>query len=296
MEQNFQKIKKRQLFAIILVAFLTFLAIFYMFKARNLNKALQQETKREAAILQAMEEYKALQRIDSILVQGEYNTALEAYNQAKSNKDLEDVAGVQLRIELAEQLVKLDRGDHPTQLERALRDSLDSIRLRNSIVPKEIQQFDSLSFALEKAKVQLTNMRRQLQNKSFGEYLQFTNPKGSQMHYVGQVLNNKANGYGVALLNTGSRYEGEFKDNLRHGEGSFYWPDGEYYVGTYVNDRRNGLGTYYWPNGEKYVGQWKDDKRNGKGIFYGKDGAVIAEGIWKNDKLKSDDQKQNRKR
>jgi len=128
-------------------------------------------------------------------------------------------------------------------------------------------------------------MRNKLRNKAIGEYLTFSNTKGSQMHYVGQVKNGKANGFGVALLNTGSRYQGAWRNNQRHGDGSFYWADGQYYIGSYSNDLRNGQGTYYWPNGEKYVGQWKDDKRNGEGVFYGKDGAIITSGIWKNDKL-----------
>ena len=136
----------------------------------------------------------------------------------------------------------------------------------------QIEQKDSLNFALEKANIQLRNLRSQLKERSFGEYLTFKSKKGNQMHYVGKVNNGMANGYGMALLDTGSRYEGEWKNNQRHGEGSFYWSDGDYYVGHYENAERNGFGTYYFHNGEKYVGDWKDDKRNGDGNFYGKDG------------------------
>jgi hypothetical protein len=161
----------------------------------------------------------------------------------------------------------------------------DSAEIKEATYSDAQMSADSLSFALKKARVQLACMRKQLAEKSFGEYLTFTNSKGSQMHYVGQVKHGKANGYGVALLNTGSRYVGNWKDNQRSGEGTYYWADGEYYQGSYKNDRRHGEGTYFWPNGEKYVGHWKDDQRSGEGTFYGKDGNVIADGIWKDDKL-----------
>ncbi|WP_343486286.1 hypothetical protein [Allomuricauda sp. d1] len=276
---------KRQLITYALLGLATAFAVFYGFKAYKLKQELKAEVEKEAEIQKEVESHQKLLRIDSMLVEGEYSSALRAYNAAFDNKDIDDVAGVQLRIDIAEQLLRMKSGEHPSQAALAVRDSLDSIQMRLASMPLEVRQYDSISFALEKTKVQLANMRSQLQRKSFGEYLQFTNSKGSQMHYVGQVSGKKANGYGVALLNTGSRYEGEWKDNQRHGEGSFYWSDGEYYVGSYENDQRNGLGTYYWPNGEKYVGSWKDDKRNGKGIFYGKDGNIITEGIWKADKL-----------
>ena len=140
----------------------------------------------------------------------------------------------------------------------------------------------------------MSRLRRQLHQKSFGEYLTFTNSKGSQIHYVGKVKGGKANGHGVAILNTGSRYVGEWKDNQRHGYGTFYWKDGEFYEGQYKNDKRSGQGTYYWPNGEKYVGQWKDDQRSGKGAFYSKDGKLMASGVWEDDKMITQTTKKDR--
>jgi hypothetical protein len=149
----------------------------------------------------------------------------------------------------------------------------------------EIRKYDSLNFTLEKMKVQLVRLQREFRDKSFGEYLKFKSKKGNQLHYVGQVKNGKANGFGIALLDSGSRYEGQWKDGQRQGEGTFYWPDGEYYVGTYENDKRSGFGTYYWPNGEKYAGEWKEDKRSGSGKIIGTRGDVVAGGEWADDEL-----------
>lgn len=266
------------------------IGLFYVFLTYRLQNQLTEQQEEESLLRARVEAYQELLRIDSILVRGDYGSALQAYEQQVSNRDMDEATGIELRVELAQQLMRLSIGENPLRDSGALRDTLDSLRTLLSRTPSEIKQYDSLGFALEKSKVQLANMRRQLQQKSFGEYLNFKSQKGAQMHYVGQVKNNKANGYGVALLDTGSRYEGEWRDNQRHGEGAFYWADGEYYNGSYRNDQRNGLGTYYWPNGEKYVGQWKDDKRNGKGVFYGEDGEVLTSGIWKDDKLVTEDQ------
>lgn len=285
MTEQHQQSNKKQFIAYIVAGAAIVVALFYIFKSSSLRSRLKTSQQKEAHLTKEMENHRNLLRIDSMLVEGQYGSALKAYNEQFDNKDIEDVSGVRLRIDLAQQLIKLKSGeyiDHPSQRER---DSLDSIQKQRMTLPIEIRRYDSLSFAHEKSKIQMANLRRQLKNKSFGEYLTFTSSKGSQMHYVGQVSGKKANGYGVAILDTGSRYEGQWKDNQRHGEGSFYWADGEYYVGQYSNDQRNGQGTYYWPNGEKYVGQWKDDKRNGDGVFYGKDGEVITRGLWKNDKL-----------
>lgn len=266
-----------------------FVALFFVVKSNKLQEQVDSITQNQVQENKEMESYRQLLRIDSILAKGEYETALRAYNNEVGDKDMVDNSGVQLRIAIAQQLLQLRAGENPNNRELAKLDSLDSLQSRRLMLNKEVNRYDSLNFALEKAKVQLKGMRAQLKNKSFGEYLNFKSSKDDQMHYVGQVKNDQANGLGVAILNTGSRYEGEWKANQRHGEGTFYWPDGEYYVGSYLNDKRNGLGTYYWPNGEKYVGQWKDDKRNGKGVFYGKDGDAITKGIWKNDKLVEED-------
>lgn len=290
------KEKRTQLIPYALLGLCLALLLFYLFKSVSLKKRLTlAEANQQQNVEQAAYQQK-LMRIDSMLLRGDYGSALKAYHTELDNKDLQDASGIELRIAMAQQFLSLQQGNQADQQVLALQDSLDSIQSQRRVLPQEIRSYDSLSFALEKSKVQLANMKRRLMNRSIGQYLTFTNTKGSQMHYVGQVKNDMANGFGVALLNTGSRYQGEWHNNQRHGEGSFYWADGEYYIGNYANDKRNGLGTYYWPNGEKYVGQWKDDKRNGAGTFYGKDGAIVTEGVWTDDKLEKKGQERRSRR
>ena len=219
------------------------------------------------------------------MVDGNYSQALKAYEAQQDQVEISEGPGIEMRVALVKELLRLRYEYQIAAMQADQLEEIDSIQSDMVDVPKNIMLTDSLSFALEKTKVQLNCLKKQLKNKSFGEYLTFTNSKGSQMHYVGQVKNGKANGYGVALLSTGSRYEGQWKDNMRHGQGTYYWSDGQHYIGQYQNDKRNGEGTYYWPNGEKYAGHWEDDERDGKGTFYAQDGEIVAQGTWEDDKL-----------
>ncbi|WP_116769055.1 MORN repeat-containing protein [Maribacter litoralis] len=272
--------KKKDITLYGLLAVLSVLVIYFGVKSNSLQNEIGESSKVKEELDVLVTGNKELMAIDSVLIEGDYNKAIASYNSTLENhEELNSV--IPLRIALAQ---KLMQNDIKANLEENNLDLLKDSVATSPIPQNEIRSIDSLNFALEKARVQLNNMRRQLNNKTFGEYLSFTTKKGTALHYVGQVKNNMANGSGIALLETGSRYEGEWKDNAREGHGTFYWPDGEYYIGSYKNDMRSGEGTYFWPNGEKYKGQWKNDKRNGKGIFHKKEGSVIS-GIWENDKL-----------
>lgn len=281
--------KKKDITLYGLLAILTVLVIYFGIKSNSLQNEIGESSKAKEELDVLVTGNKELMAIDSVLIEGDYNKAIASYNSTLENhEELNSV--IPLRIALAE---KLMQNDSKAKLEINKTDFLKDSVAVNPISRTEIRSIDSLSFALEKARVQLNNMRKQLNNKSFGEYLSFSTKKGTALHYVGQVKNNKANGSGIALLETGSRYEGQWKDNAREGYGTFYWPDGEYYIGSYENDMRSGEGTYFWPNGDKYKGQWKDDKRNGKGIFHSKEGSVIS-GFWENDKLKDSGKKEKK--
>lgn len=284
--------KKRIIIPYILFGAMFIIALGLFLKTTNLQGDLHQLDARQTDLAKTVTTYEDLASKDSILLSGNYNIALQEYE--KIARELgDDSMGVRLRIALAEK-IKTYSEERTGLLEDTIeRDSLNSDQLTST---SEIRRYDSLSFAHEKTKIQLSRLRKQLQEKSFGEYITFKSKKGNQMHYVGRVSKNKANGFGIALLDTGSRYEGEWLNNERHGQGTFYWPDGEYYVGSYSHAKRNGLGTYYWPNGEKYVGFWKDDKRNGQGDFYAADGSILTSGVWKNDKLVETDKKEKKAR
>ncbi|MEM6633036.1 MAG: hypothetical protein AAF694_25420 [Bacteroidota bacterium] len=147
------------------------------------------------------------------------------------------------------------------------------------------RQYDSLTFALEKANIRSKSLKSQIAQLPQSNYLKFIDKDGMEVFYVGGVKDKLAYGKGVGLYSNGNRYEGEWKANERHGKGTFYWSDGEYYVGNYYQNERQGQGNYYWPNGDKFTGLWQHDKRNGIGTFYGKDGKTVASGNWKNNKL-----------
>ncbi|WP_423999948.1 MORN repeat-containing protein [Maribacter sp. IgM3_T14_3] len=276
--------KKRDVILYGLLAIISVLAIYFGIKSSTLQNEIGESSKTKKELDVLVTGNKELVAIDSVLMRGDYDKAIESYTTTLQNhEELNTV--IPLRIALVQKLMENNIAN--TSNKGIEKISVDSTAIA-TVSESETRSIDSLNFALEKARVQLSNMRKQLNNKSFGEYLSFTSKKGTALHYVGQVKNNKANGAGIAVLETGSRYEGEWKDNLREGNGTFYWPDGEYYIGSYKDDMRNGEGTYFWPNGEKYKGQWKNDKRNGKGIFHKKEGSVIS-GIWENDKLKDTD-------
>lgn len=275
--------KKRIAVPYVLLVFAGAIVIFFLFKMSSLKRELEVSNTEQLEIKEALTEYQKLLSIDSMLLKGNYNKALRSYNETL-NSGNENNMSIPLRIALAEKLSKFSAA-YAAQKELLEKGASDTLAKEKVATPQEIQRYDAVSFELEKARVQLAQLRSQLKDKSFGEYLTFESKKGNRMHYVGKVKNAKANGYGVAIVDTGSRYQGDWIDNQRHGEGTFYWPDGEYYKGSYANDQRNGMGSYYWPNGEKYTGQWKNDKRNGEGAFYDSDGIVITRGLWKEDKL-----------
>ncbi|QCK15746.1 MORN repeat-containing protein [Mangrovivirga cuniculi] len=268
------------------------LAAYYFFRTQSLKNKVESSNEELAQILENVEKQQQILSIDSILIEGDYSAALKAYEKQLEGVNDEEAEAIRKRIRLVQSLMYEPQTKVESDTDSVTLAYIDSLEQSTRIAtPEEIRQYDSLSFALRKVKVQVNNLQRQLRQKSFGQYITFKSSKGSTVHYVGQVKEGKANGTGVALLKTGSRYEGEWKNNQRHGEGAFYWPDGEYYKGEYRNDKRHGEGTYYWPNGEKFVGQWANDGRNGRGIFYGADGDVVASGIWKDDELVEVDEK-----
>ncbi len=276
--------KNKQTILYVSLAITVLTAVYFITKTVRTQNQLQQSITAQTQLEDRVAVQDAILEADSLLVRGQYNQALEVYDEQLSNK-AQFNKELQLKIALTHKLQEM--GTHLTSSKArdttAVKDTLSASLAKSSAA--FTRKIDSISFALKKARVELNSMRKRLNQKSIGAYLTFKSKKGNHIHYVGSVTNQKANGYGIALLDSGSRYEGEWKDNQRHGEGVFYWKDGEYYEGSYQNDQRSGAGSYYWPNGDKYVGHWKNDKRNGQGSFYGKKGPVVTKGIWKNDKL-----------
>ena len=218
--------------------------------------------------------------LDSLLNLGNYEEAMVMAERLQTSPHFSSDEDFKLRYQLISDLNRLSSAKNKPI------DSANNTTLIDTIVATELTSVeDSLVNALRRSFNEVASLKRQLKERSSSEYLDFKSTKGTQLHYVGSVSSGQANGFGIALLETGSRYEGEWKNNMRHGHGDFYWDDGEHYEGSYVNDKREGFGTYHWGNGEKYVGEWKNDMRHGEGKFYNKRGKLKAGGIWEEDKL-----------
>lgn len=258
------------------------IAIYYMMRSNDLQSALN-EKETTAHIPTVTDNQLELEIADSLLAVGNYREALHMYSSMENTTGTD----IELRKTASTALLQLQEDQNKKAVN--VQSTTSSNDEKSRISTPEIMQYDSLSYALEKAQLQLKSIKGQLRQKAFGEYLTFKSKKGNRLHYVGQVKNKKANGQGIAILDSGSRYEGDWMNNMRHGQGIFYWIDGEHYEGSYVNDQRSGLGTYYWTNGEKYEGNWKDDQRNGRGTFYDVNEKVVTSGIWKDDKLVEED-------
>lgn len=274
------KIKQHLLY--VLLAGTALVAVFSFFKTNSLQNELEETQAKKDELNLVIENYEELAQIDSLLLKGDYDNALISYNKTLQIRK-EHKMGIPVRIAIAEKLLRERKNGQASQ--NNSEEKIDSLASLTANTPAEIRKYDSLSFTLKKTELQLSRLRNRLKDNSLGAYLKFKSKKGNNLHYVGQVKNNKANGFGIALFDSGSRYEGQWNENERSGEGTFYWSDGQYYVGTYTNDKRSGFGTYYWPNGEKYAGQWKEDKRNGTGKFYNTKGEVVAGGEWNDDEL-----------
>lgn len=148
------------------------------------------------------------------------------------------------------------------------------------IIPDEKIVSENKKLQTELEKTQATLIQKE--NEKIA--LNIVSSKNKKIQYTGKVRNNKANGFGVGVFETGSIYRGEWKNNNRHGKGTFTWKDGEFYEGNFHNDQRSGYGKYYWGNGEVYEGEWKNDMRHGKGTVYKKNGTIKKEGTWDKDK------------
>ncbi len=285
------KVFKTNLPIYILLGISIFFALYTKFKEQEVQRELKNIKLRDAAILlkDSILEHR-LQSVDSLLFVGKYENALHAYTEELDTLAERDKDFVKFRINLVKKIMN----DQELKKEAIIRNTKSyqaNTLLSSKLKSSSDISLDSLRLAFTKTKRELKYVRNQLKTKSSGEYLQFKNPKRHKIHYVGNTSKGKANGYGIAIYDTGSRYEGEWRNNLREGKGSFYWTDGEYYIGEYKKDMRTGKGTYFWPNGEKYVGEWKKNKRHGRGVFYTKKGKVMTSGIWKKDKLVKEDKK-----
>lgn len=227
---------------------------------------------------------------EKVIFEGNYTEALQEYKTIYDN--ISDFAKPQVsgRIEKIQELIQNLEGQNQENVNKDL--LLAQNRKKLIELSKELEETrEKQGEELAKTKEQLRNTReeldkkeRQLNRKERIQVLSFNGQKGAKIHYLGEVVEGKAQGGGMGIWTTGSIYRGEWKDNKRHGKGTFEWADGEKYEGDYNNDIREGTGTYYWPSGERYEGGWANNMRQGEGKLYDKDGNISYSGLWDKDK------------
>lgn len=287
--------KKSLIIPIAAAVVLAGLTSFYFWQqaemARQSFAAQSQELENQK---QQLSQFQQLKRADSLLFAGNFKAAKRQYDQMEGDSLLSDRALSNrlrhtrhfLNMQFTLDTLRADTGDRVIPVFTAIKTPEPEPVKALPFEERQPDQFDSLSFALQKADMHISLLEKQLQHKAKStSYLSFKSSKGNRVYYIGDIKKNKANGQGVALLSTGSRYEGQWLNNKKHGEGTFYWSDGAYYEGEYHKDKRTGQGTYHFPNGEVFVGDWKNDVRHGSGIIYDKDGNIVAKGRWKNDEF-----------
>jgi len=141
------------------------------------------------------------------------------------------------------------------------------------------------------------------------EDMPFTTLSGVQSKYTGTVnASGKRHGKGVACWDNGDRYDGLWEGDVpARGRGVYTWADGTRYEGELKGGLRHGRGVCTWADGTRYEGEWKgglshgrvvctnasgiryegetnDGKRHGRGVLTLKDGSILYDGLWENDK------------
>ncbi len=271
---------------ILAIVFLILTVLFYL-KTKDLEEKFDKIQVSSSTDTILNNDFKFI-KIDSFLEAGNYKGASTYIKKIAETENFQTNDAYRLKSKLINEVLSLKKSIKTLSKQESIyKQSYDSV------IEISENSIDSLKLELANAEVDKYYLEEKLEKitaekskKSFGEYLTFKTTKGKSLHYIGEVKDDKANGYGIAILETGSRYEGEWKDNMRHGNGEFYWDDGESYKGNYKNDLRDGYGVYIFKNGQKYVGQWEADMRDGMGKFFGENGKLIAEGEWEKDQLK----------
>lgn len=148
---------------------------------------------------------------------------------------------------------------------------------------QELTQTENIIIKLTDQIIRLKKDLEKAQN-SFGR-LTFVNANGKTVNYFGEIVDGKANGFGMATFENKGFYEGSWLDNKRHGKGKYKWSNNDVFEGEFVHDKKEGFGIYYFSTGEKYEGNWHNDLRDGYGKLTNQEGSVVAEGQWKQDKF-----------
>ncbi len=243
---------------------------------------------------------------DSLFFAGQYDTAFNVYGELElTNPEIKNFENIKNeRINLINKNNQL-KNQHELSLavlkaekEQYLGIIEDRTKRINSMMEEKVKlnlafasDRDSFTILTQNLLDSVNNLQILLdeQREPKRELLVFMNNKGSEIHYLGEIKNNMANGNGIGIWKNGGMYKGEWKDNMRHGNGQYQWQDGETYDGDFFMDMRHGKGKYIWTTGLYYIGEWKGDKRHGTGVLYEKNGETRLSGFWEGDEFKKSD-------
>jgi hypothetical protein len=105
--------------------------------------------------------------------------------------------------------------------------------------------------------------------------------------YVGQMVDGKRDGLGVAVLRAGERQAGEWKGDRLEGLGMLRAGDGRGYEGEWRGGLPNGAGVFRLGSEERYFGEVKDGQPQGAGVRIVGDGrdTTTRAGFWQNGTL-----------
>ena len=249
------------------------------------RKQLEEQKATVSKLTQKLASQQQLLHVDTLLVEGRYQDALEHYKNHGAGTFEDNQLGVGLRVALAQKLLAFE--NNLTQ-QLSVVDEIDGSEIPEKEAetsPMKMDQLDSLNFVLSKTKIQLAKLKRQLQKKSFGEYLTFTNGNGSQIHYVDRSKMERpmVMAWPFLIPEAVTKVNGQTTNGMDKalfiGKMGSTTKETTKVTNEMVKEPTTG------PNGEKYVGQWKEDQRSGKGAFYTKDGKLMTSGIWEDDKM-----------
>ena len=219
----------------------------------------------------------ALHQVDSLITVGNYELAIKRLQEVNGILDIDAILTLVEQKKLSREQVVLDdeqtTNTHPSKNTQAQFNTNDSpISNPNNA---SVDKIDSTSKELIDEFQKVTSIIKGV--------LKITNFDGADINYIGEVENNKANGFGFAVFEKKGFYEGQWSNNMRNGKGIYYWQNGDTYEGNYKNGFRYGYGVYTFKSGETYKGNWADNLRQGTGSLFNKRNKLIFEGEWLND-------------
>ena len=115
-----------------------------------------------------------------------------------------------------------------------------------------------------------------LNNKADGYGRQDIYHKGEYIGFFeGEVKNDLPHGDGVMEEFNRLKFKGEFKYGYPNGKGERVWEDGTKYIGEFKDNFAHGNGTIFFPNGDTFTGEWFEELMK-KGVYKYQSGDVYT--------------------